>query len=108
MNLSDFLIIWTERTITRKSRGLGAINPQTQETPRGDGGLIPQNYRGSFKRFPAEGVSSGLSRPIIPQRPRLVKAYKRTGIREWPPDHDPMDRIRTGEGVSRHLISTVR
>jgi hypothetical protein len=27
MNLFDFLIIWTERTITRKSKGPGAINP---------------------------------------------------------------------------------
>ena len=65
MNLSDFLIIWTERTITRKSRGLGAINPQTQETPRGDGGLIPQNYRGSLVKHTREGVWFFLSRWIL-------------------------------------------
>jgi hypothetical protein len=68
MNLSDFLIIWTERTITRKSRGLGAINPQTQETPRGDGGLIPQNYRGSIRKVPGR---RGTSR-CEPSDPRSV------------------------------------
>jgi hypothetical protein len=39
MNLFDFLIIWTERTITRKTKGPGAINPQTQSQSRVDCGL---------------------------------------------------------------------
>jgi hypothetical protein len=39
MNLFDFLIIWTERTITRKFRGPGAINPQTQSQSMVDCGL---------------------------------------------------------------------
>ena len=71
MNLSDFLIIWTERTITRKSRGLGAINPQTQETPRGDGGFIIKYPRVSLAKCTREGVLGILSRPIQDRRSRL-------------------------------------
>jgi hypothetical protein len=35
MNLFDFLIIWTERTITKTSKGLGAINPRLRANPHG-------------------------------------------------------------------------
>ena len=48
MNLFDFLIIWTERTITRKSRGPGAINPQTQETPRAGQRVLIYDSRGAI------------------------------------------------------------
>jgi hypothetical protein len=42
-----------------------------------------------------------LNRPIENGWPRLAQSYKRTGICWCPPDHDPTDRIRSGEGVPR-------
>jgi hypothetical protein len=47
MNIFNFLIIWTERTITRESRGLGAKLPKTQNYILTDGGLISTKCRGS-------------------------------------------------------------
>jgi hypothetical protein len=69
MNLSDFLIIWTERTITRKSRGPGAINPQTQSFSCPDRGLNSIFSEGSYVKGPTKGYGGF---PAVGSQPRAT------------------------------------
>ena len=56
---------WTGRIKTRECRGLGVTLPKTQFTHVVDRGLITGFYKGSFTKSIGEGVSDGLSRPIM-------------------------------------------
>jgi hypothetical protein len=66
---SVFIILWTRRIKTEKSRGLYISFPKTQSAPGEDGGLFSRKRMDSFVKHTREGVPKVPSRWIINRCP---------------------------------------
>jgi hypothetical protein len=120
MNLFDFLIIWTERTITRKSRGPGAINPQTQSQSLRTAGLFYQN-RGSPMKLCIRERAMKHPRPSdLLHAVQIRLSLNWTGMRSCPSDRnlavqilntrdspEPHDRKSTIQNPSRERVRRI-